>query len=162
MDTETEPAPPDTANPWAEAEIESRQINWPTRGQTCELGVALTDEETVAEAHTLTAALAELDTIKSEAKASADAFKARLEEAQSAVNRSRVKIDKGTELREIECVWIYETAGMDQDGNVVIDPERRTLVRTDTFQPLRHERIPEEDRQLMMFPDETNAEEVLP
>jgi hypothetical protein len=57
----------------------------------------------------------------------------------------------------VECVWVYETAGLDAEGRVIIDSDRRTLVRLDTGEPVRHERIPEEDRQLSLFPEEPDA-----
>ena len=152
-------APPaQLTGPWALPQIAEIQADWPTRRQSATLQVELTETEICEQAHVLTAALTGLEIIKSEAKSSADAYKARMEEQQSTVNRSKTLIDRGTEDRTVECVWVYETAGLDAEGRVIIDPERRTLVRLDTGGVVRDERIPEEDRQLMLFSDEPEAE----
>ncbi len=135
-------------------DIISRQADWPERKEVCGLSVQLTEAEMIEEAHKLTDNLSLADQIRSEAKAASDQFKARLEETQSAINRSRVLIDRGADTRAVECVWIWETAGTDESGSMIVDPDRRTLVRTDTWEAIRHERIPEEDRQLTMFDDE--------
>jgi hypothetical protein len=142
------------SGPWAVPQIAEMQADWPARRQPATLQVELTETEICEQAQILTAALNGLDIIKSEAKSSADVYKARMEEQQSAVNRSRTLIDRGTEDREVECVWVYETAGLDAEGRVIIDSDRRTLVRLDTGEPVRHERIPEEDRQLSLFPED--------
>lgn len=155
----TEPQPAAIpAMPFPE-DVISRQIDWPSRKEVCALTVPLTEAEMIAEAHVLTENLSLADQIKSEAKAAADQFKARAEEAQSAINRSRVVIDRGADTRDVECVWVWETAGADESGSLIVDPDRRTLVRTDTWEAIRHERIPEEDRQLTMFGDEELSEE---
>jgi hypothetical protein len=145
------------SGPWAVPQIAEIQADWPARRQPVTLSVKLEESEVVEQAHILTAALAGLDIIKSEAKSSADAYKARQEEQQNTINRSRTLIDRGTEDRSVECVWVYETAGLDAEGRVIIDSDRRTLVRLDTGEPVRHERIPEEDRQLSLFPEEPDA-----
>lgn len=145
------------SGPWAVPQIAEIQADWPARRQPVTLSVKLEESEVVEQAHILTAALAGLDIIKSEAKSSADAYKARQEEQQNTINRSRTLIDRGTEDRSVECVWVYETAGLDEEGRVIIDSDRRTLVRLDTGEVVRHERIPEEDRQLSLFPEEPDA-----
>jgi hypothetical protein len=145
------------SGPWAVPQIAEIQADWPARRQPVTLSVKLEESEVVEQAHILTAALAGLDIIKSEAKSSADAYKARQEEQQNTINRSRTLIDRGTEDRSVECVWVYETAGLDAEGRVIIDSDRRTLVRLDTGEVVRHERIPEEDRQLSLFPEEPDA-----
>lgn len=152
-------APPaQLAGPWALPQIAEIQADWPARRLSASLQVELTESEICEQAHILTAALTGLEIIKSEAKSSADAYKARMEEQQSTVNRSKTLIDRGHEDRQVECIWVYETAGVDSEGRVIIDPERRTLVRLDTGGVVRDERIPEEDRQYMLFPDEPEAE----
>jgi hypothetical protein len=145
------------SGPWAVPQVAEIQADWPSRRQPVTLSVKLEESEVVEQAHILTAALAGLDIIKSEAKSSADAYKARQEEQQNTINRSRTLIDRGTEDRLVECVWVYETAGLDAEGRVIIDSDRRTLVRLDTGEVVRHERIPEEDRQLSLFPEEPDA-----
>jgi len=145
------------SGPWAVPQVAEIQADWPARRQPVTLSVKLEEDEIVEQAHILTAALNGLDIIKSEAKSSADAYKARQEEQQNTINRSRTLIDRGTEDRSVECVWVYETAGLDEEGRVIIDSDRRTLVRLDTGEVVRHERIPEEDRQLSLFPEEPDA-----
>lgn len=145
------------SGPWALPQIAEIQADWPARRQAATLQVELTETEICEQAQILTAALSGLDELKSQAKSAADVYKAKMEEQQNAVNRSRTLIDRGTEDRAVECVWVYETAGLDAEGRVIIDPDRRTLVRLDTNGVVRDERIPEEDRQLMLFPDEPQA-----
>ena len=144
--------------PWALPQIAEIQADWPARRLSATLQVELTESEICEQAQILTAALFGLDELKSQAKSAADAYKAKMEEQQNAVNRSRTLIDRGTEDRAVECVWVYETAGLDAEGRVIVDPDRRTLVRLDTGGVVRDERIPEDDRQYMLFPDEPEAE----
>ena len=142
------------SGPWAVPQIAEMQADWPSRRQPVPLQVELTETEICEQAQILTAALSGLDELKSQAKSAADAYKAKMEEQQNAVNRSRTLIDRGSEDRSVECVWVYETAGLDAEGRVIIDSDRRTLVRLDNGGVVRHERIPEEDRQLSLFPED--------
>jgi len=155
----TQVAPPaQLSGPWALPQIAEIQADWPARRQSASLQVELTESEICEQAQILTAALSGLDELKSQAKSAADVYKAKMEEQQNAVNRSRTLIDRGSEDRLVECVWVYETAGLDAEGRVIVDPDRRTLVRLDTGGVVRDERIPEEDRQLMLFADEPEAQ----
>ena len=146
------------SGPWALPQIAEIQGDWPARRQSASLSVELSETEICEQAQILTAALSGLDELKSQAKSAADGYKARMEEQQNAVNRSRTLIDRGAENRSVECMWVYETAGLDEEGRVIIDSDRRTLVRLDTGEVVRHERIPEDDRQLSLFPEEPDAD----
>lgn len=103
----------------------------------------------------------EIDGLTEEKKSCASNYKARIEEKGARARRIGNYITSGWQEKEVNCSWVYETAGRDQaTGEMIFHPEKKSLVREDTGEVVEIREITNDERQMALPIDETEQNEV--
>lgn len=95
-------------------------------------------------------------------KSAMDRYKGEIATVQDKIDELQQSLDTKTRQVAVECQWVYETNGVDPTtGDFLRDPEKKTLIRLDTFEIVRVEPITEQERQ-MSLPLAPTEEEAAP
>lgn len=76
--------------------------------------------------------------------------KAQIDAIDADLSRHSHALRDGGEYRPVDCRWHFETAGKDANGELVPNPESKTLVRIDTGDVVQVTPITDKDRQTEM------------
>lgn len=94
---------------------------------------------------------AEIDGFKDAKTATMKQFAADIEGREAQRRSNEMSIRNGWVTRETECHWVYETSGKDSvTGEFNYHPEKKTLVRDDTGEPVEIAEITQEERQMAL------------
>lgn len=140
------------------------RYDWPQSIEPRPLFVTLAPREMEAISRQLAATVPQIGQLERDAKASASQWKARIETVQCQQDRLSGIVTEGREERPVECEWVFECCGVDSVTlQRMYHPEKKTLFRTDTWEPVETRDITSDERQMSLLPDEEPAvEEPLP
>ena len=111
--------------------------------------VKLFDQDKAAMGVDLAQVCQEIDDVEAAKKASNKDFAATLETLTNKKDDLQHKINRGYELKEMDCMWVMSTPG----------PGQKTLVRADTNEEVRVEAMTMADAQLGMNLQSPSEEE---
>lgn len=89
----------------------------------------------------------ERNAVKERKKNSNAAFQAEIDAYDEKLTQFASSLEKNGENREVQCRWVFETAGANDAGELIPDAGHKTLVRVDTGAVVQVARITDEDRQ---------------
>lgn len=158
---EPEPIPAPTPEPesgpesWDSPEIADLQLNWPQAETMRELGVPLSKEELGKAAHELVDTIIRIRELEDEKKSAADRIKGLIGDQETKQNRLTVLIDRGTDEKDVPCVWVFGIRGRDDAGKFIRDGNMKTLVRKDSGDVVEVRAVTDSDRQMCLpIPEE--------
>ncbi|MEN3940696.1 hypothetical protein WJU23_05325 [Prosthecobacter sp. SYSU 5D2] len=138
---------------------EAPKPSWPESQEHRILRCDLSEKETQIYGKEQAELHQEIDSLEEEKKSSASNYKARIEEKGARARRIGNYITSGWQEKDVQCSWIYETAGRDQaTGEMIFHPEKKSLVRDDTGEVVEIREITNEERQ-MALPMDTETQE---
>ena len=144
--------PKDEPTPKTAADLspEERQLHYPETTETRSLKVNISLDERNGYASELAKTVQETARVEDEKKASASHFKGVLDELGARQRRISQIISDGHEFRPVKCQWSFECAGVTADGDRIFHPEKKALVRLDTYEVVTVETMTEQDRQPLL------------
>lgn len=134
-----------------------REWAWPESRLKVALFVEFTDHELAELAQTMTRDVIESARIAAQKKASASHLQGQIDEIERRIANTAVDVQRNGKEKAIECEWQFECKLV--DGELLSDLEHKTLFRLDTTEPVRSERITDEDRQACLALEHSPADE---
>lgn len=94
----------------------------------------------------------EIDRLEEAKKASASQYKAQIDEKGARARRLAAYITDGWQEKDVQCEWWFECAGIDnQTGERIYHPEKKALVRMDTYEVVEVLEITNDERQMSLM-----------
>jgi hypothetical protein len=122
---------------------------WPDAKQKENLFVEFSEHDKSEIATELSEKILRCAAAKAHKSAVTKRLQADIDELDLFINTKASDLERGGTERTVECAWTFETR-LD-NGELVPDKEFKTLVRQDTFEAVRSERISDEERQATLF-----------
>lgn len=136
------------------------KYQWPESKEPRHLFVDLKPEEINVASRLLAETVPHIQGLEAAAKASAAQHKVGIQAVEVEQSRLSALVTQRKEERKVDCVWIYECAGMDTETKEkIIHPEKKTLFRMDTGAVVEIRDIQNEERQMSLIPDEKPEDE---
>lgn len=126
------------------------RLTWHESTETRELPVELSQTEVIERACLMIDQHREAEALADQKKASADRFKALIEEKEAEIKISEDVVKTGKERAEVACRWIFEANGVDEIGAAIYHSDMKTLIREDNGQAVEVRPITNEDRQVSL------------
>lgn len=162
---EPEPTPAPTPEPesgpesWESPDIADLQLNWPKAETMRQLGVPLSKEELYNAAHSLVDTIQRISELEYEKKDSVDRIKSLILTQEKEQSRLIVLIDRGTDEKDVPCVWVFGVRGRDDAGRFIRDGNMKTLVRKDSGDVVEVKAVTDSDRQMSLPIPDPDSEE---
>lgn len=137
------------------------RYDWPQSLEPRPLFVTLAPREMEIIGRQLAATVPQIGQLERDAKASASQWEARIETVRCQQDRLSGIVTEGREERSVECEWVFECCGVDSATlQRMFHPEKKTLFRTDTWEPVETRDITSDERQMSLIPDDEPAEDI--
>lgn len=126
---------------------EVRKWNWPEAREHAAIRLGYTDHEKAGEAEAMSNIVKEREALKTKAKNVAADFKAKIDTLDEELAGIADRITEGGPQRNVLCDWVYEAAGLDENGAIIYHPEKKTLIHWPSVTVVKITSITPEDMQ---------------
>lgn len=132
---------------------------WPESVETRSLPCPLRDADNKELLSDLAAAWNMMHLLQEEKKQAMKAFQVRIQEQESVLAKLHDEVTSGTRVKDVECEWTFECAGIDDEGAEIFHPDMKTLFRKDTGDVVETTPITGADREMELALTDPVADE---
>lgn len=132
---------------------------WPESTETRALPCPLRDADNKELLSDLAAAWNMMHLLQEEKKQAMKAFQLRIEEQESILAKLHGEVTSGTRVKDVECEWVFECAGIGDEGEQIFHPDMKTLFRKDTGDAVETKPITGADREMELALTDPVADE---
>ncbi len=130
---------------------EAPKPDWPESTEKRLLSVVLNDAELKSASTQLARTIPDIMELEAQAKSAADTLKAKIKAIECQQTILSNVIRDGCEDRQVDCVWVYECAGVDgATSERIYHPEKKSLFRKDTGEFVECRDITNDERQMAL------------